>query len=521
MSFPLYHDSTLELPSPPPLTVPPEMTMCPDLLAAVGNITIGKRIAPQHRSSLLPDHACYPINGLTTNSATSVRTFKVLDALASLAVSRQASQVISIGLQLDMDAKTITLTIAENDPVTLETTLYVGTTWALLRDLSEVFADHRASHPDAETWREWGGQSPPVPNHLTPAETIIALLAQHVYTFTENKFRRRVNRWWPRLRTFTNGFIHAKNHELNEMESLLRVAVLSFRMGLDALNTQNDQVCVNWIEVVELMNSAAAAATKLLDDKYHLETWTNDMKADFALRRALEKVTSHHRYFTELVGFAHSPRLHRFFSLHPTIASVPDYFDSVPRYTLPATQAAWLVILQDICSDAPELTEKPALLRKVSTTLHNEISGNDQDPCVHSECALVAHYELHRGHGIPPPFSYIGVSKLCCMPCHLWLQALSERTGRNYYTRGSHGKWYRGWRAPNLGSADGGVWDTGHTELLRKAMADVLVARLKAAHGIRSGSDSTDASGNTVYARNEAKERLLAERMDQWVGTDI
>lgn len=521
MSFHLYHDPSLELSAPPPPTPTPEVTLSPDLLAAVGNIIIGKRIAPQHRSSLLPDHACYPINGLTSNSITSVRTFKVLDALASLAVSRQEGQVISIGLQLDMDAKTIILTIAENDPVTLETTLYVGTTWALLRDLSEVYANHRAGHPDAETWRDWGGQSPPVPNHLTPAERIIARLAQHVYSFTENKFRRRVNRWWPRLRTFTNTFIRAKNHNLNEMESLLRVAVLSFRMGLDALDAKNDQFCVNWNEFVDLMNSAATAATKLLDNKYHLETWTNDMKADFALRRALEKVTSHHRYFTELVGFAHSPRLHRFFSLQPSIASVPDSFDSVPRYILPDTQPAWLALLQDICANAPELVEKPALLAKVSATLHDKISGDDQDPCVHSECALVAHYELHRGREGPPPFSYIGVSKLCCMPCHLWLQALSERTGRNYYTRGSHGKWYRGWRAPNLGSKDGDVWDTGNTEVLQKLMADVLVARLKAAHGIRSGSDSTDASGNTVYARNEAKERALAEKMDQCVGADI
>lgn len=521
MSALLYHDSAIEFsPSPPP-SGSPEMPMSPDLLAAVGNITIGKRIAPQHRSSLLPDHACYPINGLTSNSATSVRTFKVLDALASLAVSRHEGQVVSIGLQLDIDANTITLTIAENDPVSPETAQYVGTTWDRLRDLSEVYADDRAGHPAVETWRNWGGQSPPVPSHLTPAERIIASLAENVYTFTEKKFRRRINRWWPQLRTFTNAFIRAKNHKLNEMESLLRVAVLSFRMGLDALDVKNDQSCVNWSDVVDLMNSAAAAATKLLDNKYHLETWTNDMKADFALRRALEKVTSHHRYFTELVGFAHSPRLHRFFSLRTSIDTVPDSFDNVPRYTLPGTQAAWLTLLQDICADAPELTGKPGLLAEVSATLHGKVSGDDQDPCVHSECGLVAYYERHRGQGGPPPFSYIGVSKLCCMPCHLWLQALSERTGRNYYTRGSHGKWYRGWRAPNLGSTEDSEWDIGDTEVLQKVMADVLVARLKAAHGIRSGSDSTDASGKTVYAWNEAKEKALAEKMDLCIGADI
>lgn len=222
---------------------------------------------------------------------------------------------------------------------------------------------------------------------------------------------------------FTNALIRAKNHKLNEMESILRVDVLSFHMTLDALDTKNDQSCVNWGKFVNLMKSAVAAARKLLDNKYHLDTWTNHMK-DFALRRALEKVMSHHRHPCELVGFARSQRLHRSFSLQPIIDTVPDSFDSVPRYTLLGTQAAWLALLQDMSADAPEVTGKPAFLDNVSATLHGKVSGVDQNPTVRSECALVAYYERHRVHGGPPPFSYIGVSKFCCMPCHLWLQAV-------------------------------------------------------------------------------------------------
>lgn len=52
-------------------------------------------------------------------------------------------------------------------------------------------------------------------------------------------------------------------------------------------------------------------------------------------------------------------------------------------------------------------------------------------------------------------------------------------------------------------------------------MADVLVARLKITHAIRSGSDSTAASGNTVYAKNKTKEKELAEKMDLCVGAEI
>lgn len=81
--------------------------------------------------------------------------------------------MISIGLQLDIDANTITLTIAESDPVCLETVQYARKTLALLCDCSEAFANDRAGQA-----RDWGGQS--VPSHLTPAERIIASLAEHV-----------------------------------------------------------------------------------------------------------------------------------------------------------------------------------------------------------------------------------------------------------------------------------------------------------------------------------------------------
>ena len=49
-----------------------------------------------------------------------------------------------------------------------------------------------------------------------------------------------------------------------------------------------------------------------------------------------------------------------------------------------------------------------------------------------------------------PAFSYIGVSKLCCAPCHLWIQSYNDLPGPKFYTRGKHGKWYRGWLMPEL-----------------------------------------------------------------------
>jgi len=49
-----------------------------------------------------------------------------------------------------------------------------------------------------------------------------------------------------------------------------------------------------------------------------------------------------------------------------------------------------------------------------------------------------------------PVFSYIGVSKLSCTPCQLWIQGYNALPGPSLYTRGNHGKWYRGWLMPEL-----------------------------------------------------------------------
>lgn len=490
--------------------------MSPDLLAAVGNIVIGVKAAPHHRTMLLgdPNNNCRPVNGLTKNSATSIRTFKVLDALASLSVSRQRCQVVSIGLQLGTD--TVTLTIAENDPVSDETTNYVAETWRLLRELSLIFAAERNNQPGVthDHWQDWAGLSPPVPRFLGSADDLIARLAFHVYKFTDEKFWRRLNKWWPPLRAFTNQFITARNHLLNREETLLRDSVLAFRLGLDALEVGDENRAISWTDVVRRMDTAAECATELLADRYTLESWVHSMQSTFPLRRALEKVTSHHRYFTELVGFANSPRLHRFFTLTSTVAVVPDSFDAIQRYRLPDGHDTWHSILSEICNDST------LSLSKVASSLHTALGGVDQDPYVHSECALVAYYETHRATGVPPPFSYIGVSKLSCMPCHLWIKVLSQRTGRSYYTRGAHGKWYRGWRAPNLGPVRA-AWDAGETDVLQDMMKEVLRERLREHKGDRSGSDSTDASGDTVYESSEKHRAEVQQMLSEGIGREI
>lgn len=47
-------------------------------------------------------------------------------------------------------------------------------------------------------------------------------------------------------------------------------------------------------------------------------------------------------------------------------------------------------------------------------------------------------------------FSYIGVSKLSCAACKIWIEGYNQQEGPNFYTRGCHGKWYWPWGLPEL-----------------------------------------------------------------------
>jgi hypothetical protein len=106
-----------------------------------------------------------------------------------------------------------------------------------------------------------------------------------------------------------------------------------------------------------------------------------------------------------------------------------------------------------------------------------------------------------------PAFSYIGVSKLSCSACSIWIEAFNERSGREFYTRGSHGKWYWPWGIPR---AEGPSAELMVQKILDKYF-DLAIQKLE-----RSGSDSSGASSAGAKhvlsddQRNNAKAAIVA-----------
>jgi hypothetical protein len=111
---------------------------------------------------------------------------------------------------------------------------------------------------------------------------------------------------------------------------------------------------------------------------------------------------------------------------------------------------------------------------------------------VHCECALISY--LHRNPSFPA-FSYIGVSKLSCKPCHLWLSAYNRHanSGR-YYTKGCHDKWYLGWKTPLLDEKTQAKVDDVLVHMVEEEFCDKEEEMGKVKKRIRSSSDSSNSS---------------------------
>ena len=66
-----------------------------------------------------------------------------------------------------------------------------------------------------------------------------------------------------------------------------------------------------------------------------------------------------------------------------------------------------------------------------------------------------------------PAFGYLGVSKLSCAPCQLWIQGYNTLPGQFLYTRGTHGKWY---------------WPSGMPQLNKDRLSVHMVEKISLAY---------------------------------------
>ena len=231
----------------------------------------------------------------------------------------------------------------------------------------------------------------------------------------------------------------------------------------------------------------------------------------FRLRRALEKLTSLTRHIECLISFANSPRLRPALQYHMSISTVLGQTHTVE---LPKTQEEWKLFLEVTTAEILQSPEVSDETLQSSGVYSKKLAGAFEKKAyvcpVHCECALVQHLTVKHNDAWDnvPAFNYIGVSKLSCSACRIWLESFNEVSPgqRKFYTRGSHGKWYWPWGMPMAEESNGEVTveeflrEVAPGKSLREIMAG-KISRQYIGYLIKpelypTGSDSTDASFN-------------------------
>jgi hypothetical protein len=228
------------------------------------------------------------------------------------------------------------------------------------------------------------------------------------------------------------------------------------------------------------------------------ETWYrrlanyDTLAAPFRLRRAIQKSVTIHRHIMTLIRFACSPRLRKLIG-DPKLQVIPVHNQTPLSEKMPSNREEWEQLRENIYQryvpKDPDLRDK----KKEKAAIDRLVGMKEL--IVHCECALVSYLHRHRDASYPA-FSYIGVSKLSCKPCHLWLSAynLHAKAGR-YRTKGSHDKWYLGWKTPLLDANTQAKVDEALVREVEKEYTEKEKARrAQAKKRIRSVSDSANSS---------------------------
>lgn len=501
------------------------------VLIAFASKMIGKKLATPNevrRNGLfVPKYGILPED----NEATNKRTLPILDAIASLCIFQEYRQVVAVALQMNRDEETITLTVAENRPDRVEPRVVaqINSIWEILRTLSDEYWRLRSLSPTMQDPEQWGDRSPepPIAPELSEGRLNLVRL---VYTFCWKKMSVRVTKWWPHLDALSmkiTSYLYIDGHE--DPSGLMKKflgAVVMFRTAFPIIKDRPDEFFPTdlWGVFSDRMDTAVQKTVEILHDEEDCEAWGKFFKREFdrvsvlgtmhanvcpdpnydiPVRRALEKLTSLHRYIEVLVRFANSPRLRPALTFKMSVSPVTP--PARRQVTLPSSIDEWQSTLDYVCAGRELATADWTRKRAADLAGHYDESYL----CLtHCECSLIAH--LEAAHTKAPAFSYIGVSKLSCRACMLWIAAFNRRAGRQYFTRGTHGKWYWPWAAP-AGLAD------YEAAVMAKAVRAECIRFIKASGHFRAGSDSTDASVD----RSPPRSADVARKMDREIDGGI
>ncbi|KAG0138500.1 hypothetical protein HOY82DRAFT_595541 [Tuber indicum] len=429
-------------------------------------------------------------HGIGEDRVTNLQTFRILDAFSSLSVHKPKAQVVAFALQADSPKQAITLTIAENKNVQAGLDTYVKEIWEGLRKLSIEYgsSEPKGSDEDRKAFN-------------VPHEIGLALKVELYRTITQHtlpKQLKRVEAFMEPLLKFMEELIMYRGDTYPQgfdenlgtfVQGMVQIA--SFLKDLQNGRVPTDE---EWElmfltsktvsdEAAVLLSAGDHVGCENLAQELNLSTDHHE-ECPFRLRRAIEKLISQSGHIENLFEFANSPNLRRALQGRLAIYMVPDQSCLAK---LPKSSEEWESILVSMNFGDPDDRRSAA----------ERLAEYNTKTCpVHCECKIVQHFMTGQENqrDAIPPFNYLGVSKLSCGACRVWLEAHNELCGQQFYTRGSHGAWYWPWGMPTVGAP----------------LEEAMVAKVRRAYAEHQVLDARTES-TVASATHEISPRLTTE----------
>ncbi|KAG0642757.1 hypothetical protein HOY80DRAFT_998275 [Tuber brumale] len=304
----------------------------------------------------------------------------------------------------------------------------------------------------------------------------------------------RVGKWWDDFHDFMVTLFHKRGHDLQGSESDSQTVYfgLKYVYSVTSIDELHNTGLEHWEQAYKYSNIACYFVRDFTrpGNSFCEEIVASMDTSPFNLHLALEKLTTQHQYFETLIAFANSPRLQVILQYELIIAIVPKI--KGPALELPSSASDWESIIYRITS--PYLERDYNWVMREGTHMHSEFKKLQWDAVVHCECSFVMYLmamreqaaqrcagsgsreraqmlgivkedqlrhsspglsactDVHNKAETGSTGTYLGVSKLSCRACDLWLKYFNDLHYPRFYTRGRHGKWYWPWAVPEFES---------------------------------------------------------------------
>lgn len=365
------------------------------------------------------------------------RVSRILDSIANISISQARGEVVAVAAQLTRTD--LNLVVTSNNTLPASTIIHLKSVWDILKQLCQDYQDYNFV-PEHTISRER-----PVTRHLNQtAQMRVNTPLRMILRFNHQKLRRRVSEHY--MDSMSINTEVAKELGLEPIITKLKMLRVALNQGFISDH--------HWDSVWKIL---AKIRSRFDETSNTIKTHENTPHVPFPLYRFLAKVVSIDNDTIILMKAAHSPSMRSIFHRNFQVINLEGSKDM--NFDLPESPAGWTSLVKDTLRwrnmTAKKIDEVKFQLDQIKIQQH--IATMCETPpratsYAHCELNIISYILQSSEDGF---LAYIGASKLSCMGCFQYIQAVNCVLGKQFKTnKCTHQKFHYPWRFPTLPRAN-------------------------------------------------------------------